>query len=94
MNKIQKKVIVIGLFLIIAAVAIWLYSGGDFFSKDGIFVEQELTELDKMLGQAPQKVYQEKFILGLLPHTGVFIGAVVVLSGVLFFIFRNKKTKE
>lgn len=94
MNSKQKKVILIGIVLLAFAAVVWIYSGGEILSKDGIFVEKELTDLDKMLGQAPEKVYQEKFILGLLPHTAVFAGAVVAISGVLFFIFRNKKNKE
>ena len=94
MNSKQKKVILIAVILLALVTIYWQYSGGEVFSKDGIFVEKELTDLDKMLGQAPQKVYQEKFILGLLPHTAVFAGVVVAVSGVLFFIFRNKKNKE
>ena len=94
MNNKQKKVVLIAVILLALAAVAWLYSGGEVFSKDGIFVEKELTDLDKMLGQAPQKVYQEKFILGLLPHTAVFAGIVVVVSGILIFIFRNKKNKE
>ncbi len=94
MNSKQKKVILIAVILLALATVAWLYSGGEVFSKDGVFVEKELTDLDKMLGQAPEKVYQEKFILGLLPHTAVFAGVVVAISGVLFFIFKNKKNKE
>jgi hypothetical protein len=94
MNSKQKKVILIGIILLALTTIVWVYSGSEVFSKDGIFVEKEQTELDKMLGQAPEKIYQEKFILGLLPHTAVFGGAVVAVSGILFFIFRNKKTKE
>ena len=94
MNGKQKKVLLIAIILLVIAAVAWLYSGGEVLSKDGIFVEKELTELDKMLGQAPEKVYQEKFILGLVPHTAVFAGAVIVVSGVLFFIFKNKKHKE
>jgi hypothetical protein len=94
MNSKQKKVILFGIILLALAAVYWQYSGGEIFSKDGVFIEKELTDLDKMLGQAPEKVYQEKFILGLLPHTAVFAGVVVAVSGILFFIFRNKKTKE
>ncbi|MBK9098783.1 MAG: hypothetical protein IPM14_11825 [bacterium] len=91
MNSKQKSVILIALILIAAAIAWWLISGGDMLSKDGIWIEQELSELDKALGLEPQKVFQEKFILGLLPHTAVFSGAVLLISVVLFFIFKTKK---
>jgi hypothetical protein len=94
MNTKQKYVIIAALVLIVAALIWWLASGGEILSKDGIWVEKEMTELDKALGLEPQKEYQEKFILGLLPHTAVFSGAVVFISAILFFIFKSKKTKE
>jgi len=92
MNTKQKYVILVALFLIAAALIWWFASGGEILSKDGIWVEKEMTELDKALGLEPQKEYQEKFILGLLPHTAVFSGIVVVLSTILFFTFKSKKT--
>ena len=94
MNNKQKYVLILALILIAAVLLWWLASGGEILSKDGIWVEQEVSELDKALGLEPQKVYQEKFILGLLPHTAVFSGAVVLVSAILFFIFKSKKTKE
>jgi hypothetical protein len=94
MNSKQKYVVLVALVLIAAVLIWWLTSGGEMLSKDGIWVEQEVSELDKALGLEPQKVYQEKFILGLLPHTAVFSGAIVFVSAILFFIFKSKKTKE
>ena len=94
MNSKQKYVILVALILIAVVLVWWLASGGEILSKDGIWVEQEISELDKALGLEPQKVYQEKFILGLLPHTAVFSGAVIFISGILILIFKSKKTKE
>jgi len=94
MNTKQKYVVLVAVVLIAAVLIWWLTNGGEILSKDGIWVEQEISELDKALGLEPQKVYQEKFILGLLPHTAVFSGAVIFISGSLFFIFKSKKTKE
>ncbi len=94
MNSKQKYVVLVALVLIAAVIIWWLMSGGEMLSKDGVWVEQEISELDKALGLEPQKVYQEKFILGLLPHTVVISGIIVVVSAILFFIFKSKKTKE
>lgn len=94
MNNKQKYVIISALILLAAVLFWWFASGGEILSKDGIWVEQEISELDKALGLEPQKIYQEKFILGLLPHTAVISGGIVVLSAILFFIFKSKKTKE
>ncbi|HEY6437578.1 MAG TPA: hypothetical protein VIY47_13380 [Ignavibacteriaceae bacterium] len=94
MNSKQKYVMVVGIILIAAAVIWWLSSGGEILSKDGIWVEKPMTELDKTLGLKPELEFQEKFILGLLPHTAVFSGAVTLISTFIFFIFRTKKIKE
>lgn len=94
MNSKQKYVIAVALILIAAALIWWLGSGSEILSKDGIWVEKPLTELDKTLGLKPELEFQEKFILGLLPHTAVFSGVVGLISALLFFIFKTKKTKE
>ncbi len=93
MNSKQKYVIVTALLLITAILVWWLVSGGEVLSKDGIWVDQEISELDKALGLEPQKVYQEKFIPGLLPHTAVLSGIIVVISAILF-LFSKQKNKE
>jgi hypothetical protein len=94
MNSTQKYIILVALILVTVVLVWWLASGGEILSKDGIWVDQELSDLDKSLGLEPQKVYQEKFILGLLPHTAVISGGIVFISAILFFIFKSKKTKE
>jgi len=94
MNSKQKYVILAALILIAVVLVWWLASGGEILSKNGIWVEQEVSELDKALGLEPQKIYQEKFILGLLPHTAAISGGIVFISAILFFIFKSKKTKE
>lgn len=94
MNSKQKMVILFALILLAAALVWWLANGSEILSKDGIWVEQEMSELDKALGLEPQKEYQEKFIPGLLPHIAVFSGVVVFISSILFFTFKSKKVKE
>jgi hypothetical protein len=94
MNSKQKYVIVLAVILIAVAAILWLTSGGEILSKDGIWVEKPMTELDKTLGQQPQLEFKEQFTLGLLPHTAVFVGSVVFISAILFYLFKSKKTKE
>lgn len=94
MNSKQKYVIVVALILITAVLIWWIGSGGEILSKDGIWIEQEMSELDKALGLEPQKVYREKFILGLLPHTAIFSGAIILISTIFLFTFKSKKEKE
>lgn len=94
MNKKQKVVLLFGFILIAASIVIWIISGSEFFSKDGIWVQKPLTELEKSLGLEPQLEFHKQFVLGLLPHIAVFIGAVVVISGFLFFMLKTKKDKE
>jgi len=94
MNSKQKYLIVIAVILIAAAAIWWITSGGEILSKDGIWVEKPMTELDKALGQQPQLEFKEQFILGLLPHIAVFVGSVVFISAILFYLFKTKRTKE
>jgi len=94
MNKKQKYVIVAAMVLIAIALVFWIANGGEVLSKDGIWVEQPLSDLDKALGQQPKLEFKEQFILGLLPHTAVFVGAVVFVSAILFFLLKTKKIQE
>ena len=94
MNNKQKVVLLLGLIIIGAAIIFWISSGSEFFSKDGIWVQKPLTELEKSLGLEPQLEFHKQFVLGLLPHTAVFISVVVVISGFLFFKLKTKKDKE
>ena len=94
MNKKQKYVIVAAIALIAIALVVWIANGGEILSKDGIWVEQPLSDLDKALGQQPKLEFKEQFILGLLPHTAVIVGVVVFVSAILFFLLKTKKIQE
>lgn len=94
MNSKQKYVIAVAVILILGASIYWLASGGEILSKDGIWIEKPMTELDKALGLKPELQFKEEFTLGLLPHTAVFSGAVLFISTALFFIFKTKKQRK
>jgi len=102
MNNKQKLIITVGIFLIVVTVIIWLLNGGDFFTKTQILVEKEVSELDKMLGIPPQKEFKDTFVFGLVPpgltatmemvSAATISGLIVVISGILFFRFKSKKS--
>ena len=94
MNSKQKITLLLGLILILAGAAAWIASGGEILTKDGYWIEKEQSDLDKLLGLDPEMEFREKFILGLIPHTAVFLTVVALLTSVLMFIFRTKKIKE
>jgi hypothetical protein len=88
MNKKQKIILILGAVLIISALIIWVAHGGEIFTKNQVLIEKQ----DELFGTT-YKEWEDKFVLG-LDYAGGFSGIVAVISGVLFFIFRNKKSKE
>jgi hypothetical protein len=94
MNSKQKYVLVAALILIVGALIWWIADGGEVLTKDGIWIEKPISDLDKALGQKPQLEFKEQFTLGLLPHVAVFSGLVVLISTILFFTFKTKKIQE
>jgi hypothetical protein len=99
MNKYQKRTIIIGIIIIIAAAAVWLASGGEIFTKTQVLIERK----DALFGTT-YKEFQDKFIFGLLPNGFSFaLGSlaltslssiIIVLSGILFLIFKRKGRNE
>ncbi len=88
MNKNQKRTIIIGLIIITAAVVIWLISGGEIFTKTQVLIEKK----DELFGTT-YKEWQNKFIWG-LDLTLIISGVTVLVSGILFFIFKKKGRDE
>lgn len=99
MNKYQKITIITGLMIIATAVVIWIVSGGEIFTKTQVLIEKK----DALFGTTYREL-QDKFIFGLLPSGLSFTleslavtslsSIVVVLSGILFFIFKRKGKNE
>jgi hypothetical protein len=94
MNSKQKIILLIGIALILGTAIAWIASGGEVLSKDGIWIEKEQSDLDKLLGLEPELEFKEQFILGLIPHALGFAGIVILITAIMYFIFRNKKLKE
>ena len=102
MNSRQKLVLTIAAVLIVSVFIIWLAGGGEVFTKTKVWVDRT-SELDKMLGIEVGE-WEDKFIFGLVPpgltatlemiSTSTLSGLILVVTGVLFFLFRIKKQKE
>jgi ABC-type Fe3+ transport system permease subunit len=99
MNKLQKRTILIALLIIVIVFIIWLITGGDIFTKTQVLIEKK----DELFGTT-YKEWQDKFVFGLLPSgfsltldslsVASLSGVVVVVSGILFFIFKKKEINE
>ena len=90
MNKNQKLILIIGIILIVAVLIYWFTQGAEIFTKTQILVDKT-TDLDRMLG-VENKQYVDKFVLG-LDYAGGFSVAVASISGILIYLFRNKRKK-
>lgn len=85
LNKKQKRTVLIGLFVMAAAIIVWLGFGAEIFTKTQVIVEKK----DELFGTT-YKEFEDKFVLG-LDYTAAFSFAVLVISGVLAFFQRSRK---
>jgi hypothetical protein len=90
MNKNQKNVLIIGIILIAVVLIYWFTQGAEIFTKSQVLIDKT-TDLDRMLG-VENKEYVDKFVLG-LDYVGGFSATVAALSGILIYLFRNKRKK-
>lgn len=88
MNKNQKIVLLIGIFLILIVLSFWYSQGGEIFTKTQVLVDKT-TELDRMLG-VENKQYEDKFVLG-LDYAGAISAAIAFITVILIFLFKNKR---
>ena len=90
MNKNQKYVLALGIILITSVLMYWYSQGAEVFTKSQVLIDKT-TDLDRMLG-VENKEYVDKFVLG-LDYAGGFSATVAALSGILIYLFRNKRKK-
>ncbi len=83
-NSKQKRILIIGLLLSLAALIVWLGFGGEIFTKTQVLIEKK----DDLLGTT-YKEWKDQFVLG-LDYTLGFIGAVFALSAILIWKTRTK----
>jgi len=99
MNKNQKYVLVFGIILIAITLFFWYSQGAQVFTKTQVLVDKT-TDLDRMLG-VEHKQYVDQFVFGLFPSGIASIaeissaisisGLIIVLTGFLIYLFRNKR---
>jgi len=99
MNKKQKIAIITGIILVTLLLIYWYTQGAEIFTKSQVLVDKT-TDLDRMLG-VENKQYVDKFVFGLVPSgflsiselASVFTFSIVVvfISGILIYLFRNKR---
>ena len=86
MNKKQKIVVVTGGLLVLSALIIWVAHGAEFFTKTQVLIEKQ----DDLFGTI-YKEWEDKIIIG-FDYAGGFSAVVVVITGILYFFFRNKNS--
>jgi hypothetical protein len=102
MNKNQKYIAAIGIILIAITLFYWYSQGAEVFTKTQVLVDKT-TDLDRMLG-VENKQYVDQFVFGLFPSGMTSIAEissaasistiVVVLAGILIYLFRNKRKEK
>lgn len=85
MNKKQKLTLIIAIILIAAILIYWQTQGGEIFTKTQVQVER----VDELFNTTYME-WEDRFVLG-LDYAGTIAGAIAVISGIMIFIFRNKR---
>lgn len=85
MNRKQRITLLSGILIIVLAFGIWLYFGGELFTKTQVLIEKK----DELFGTT-YKEWKNQFVWG-LDYTLYLTGATVFVCILLFFIFRKKK---
>lgn len=85
MNKTQKTVLITAIILIAAILIYWQTQGGEIFTKTQVQVEKTDELFDTTYME-----WEDRFVLG-LDYAGTIAGAIAVISGVMIFLYRNKR---
>lgn len=71
--------------MITGFVAVWLFTGGEIFSKSQVMVEKTDPLFDTTYIE-----WQDKFILG-LDYTALAAAIVGTVSGIFIYLFKTKR---
>jgi len=85
MNKKQKYLLIISFSLILITFTIWLYHGGEIFTKTQVLVETK----DNLFGWSESK-WVDQFVWGL--DLSLAISSIIIIPTVLlYYLFGRKK---
>lgn len=84
-NNKQKVTIIAGAAVIVFAIIIWLVNGAYVFTQTQVLISKK----DPLFGTT-YRVWKNQFIWG-LDLTLIVTAASIVISGLLFFIFKDKR---
>ncbi len=86
MNKNQKLILSIGIFVILASFIAWAIFGFEIFTKTQVLVETK----DELFGWSEKK-WIDKFVWGL--DLTLILTAITLLAGglLIYFLRKNKK---
>jgi hypothetical protein len=88
MNKNQKIILIVAFSIIAAIFIYWQTQGGDILTKTQVQVER----VDELFNTTYME-WENKFVLG-LDYAGAASAVTAVISGILIFLFRNKKKEK
>lgn len=87
LNKTQKRILLLGAIVTLAALTVWVSYGGEIFTKTRILVEKK----DAFFGTT-YKEWKDQFVLG-LDYTIAFSGLIAAITLLSTFVKRDKKRK-
>ena len=89
-NQKQKITLASCIGIILITGAVWAMQGFHLFTHERILMKLPQSEIEKMLGQPPREVWVNHFTLG-LEYTLAIAAAAIILSTILFFVFKTRK---
>ena len=89
MNSKQRKTLIVVAVVVSLSIIVWLGFGSDIFTKTQVLIEKK----DELFPDMVEKQWVDKFIWG-LDLTGAISLLSIIIGGVFYFRFRDKKIQR
>ena len=89
MNSKQRKTLIVVAVVVSLSIIVWLGFGSDIFTKTQVLIEKR----DELFPDMVEKLWVNKFIWG-LDLTGAISLLSIIIGGVFYFRFRDKKIQR